>query len=132
MLSLFLHRTSAVRVNLSTAATTHGACWPGSASRGQCSCLTAGGSFGICPVSIHLCNWHQSSCCPHADSQSGWVCICSRTRGPIKQTLLKDWQIFPLPQLLLFFTSRSYEVLFSQCSNLGLCSMAWGSLPRCP
>ena len=80
------------------------------------------------------CDWHPSSCCPGGDSQSGWVCISSRTLG----ALLMDspWRpavssATPTP---LVCTTKSYEALFSWCLYPGLCGLASGcnhSLPRC-
>ena len=43
--------------------------------------------------------------------------------------------VYSTPQLLLIFTARGYESLFSQHWNSGLCGVAWGwdhSLPSCP
>ena len=80
------------------------------------------------------CNWHPSSCCPGSTSQSGWVCICSRTMGPFKWTLLRDWQFLPLLKPPLGFTARSYQALFFWHWNPGLCGLVWGwdsLLPRC-
>ena len=28
---------------------------------------------------LPICYWHPSTCCPGSESQSGWVCICSKS-----------------------------------------------------
>ena len=84
---------------------------------------------------LPIWNWHPSSCCPGAESQSGWVCTRSKTVRPFKWSLLKIQQFLPLSQSPLVFTARSYGDSSSQCWNSGLCSLAWGwnrLLPRYP
>ena len=64
-------------------------------------------------------NWHPFSCCPGSCSHSGKGCVHSRTMGPFQWIFLRDQQLLPPPQPPLFFTARSYEVLFPSAGTLG-------------
>ena len=72
---------------------------------------------------LPVCNWNPSSCCPGGESQSGWDCIHLSPCGPLKQTLLRNWQFLPLPQPPLVFTARSYGALSPGVGTLGC--MIW-------
>ena len=63
---------------------------------------------------------------PGAESQSGGFAYVLRPCGPFKQTLLRDWQFLPPPQLLMVFTARSFHALISWHWNPGLRGLACG------
>ena len=80
---------------------------------------------------LPVCDWHPSSSCPDADSQSGWGCVVLSLCGLLKWSVLKIQQFLPLPQTPLVFTARSYRDLSSWPWNPWRCSLAWDRLlPR--
>ena len=64
-------------------------------------------------------NWRPSSCCPAADSQVGGLVYILGLLGPLKQTLLRDWLFFPLPQPPQVFTARGFKALIPSPGTLG-------------
>ena len=109
--------------------------WRVGAKRGQCRCLASGGLSGTCPISSHFIHFLYATVTLLAIA----VVVVHRVGGfayvlglsvPFKRILLRQWQFLPLPKPPLVFTARSYETLFPQCWNPGLCSWPGAEIPH--
>ena len=83
-------------------------------------------SFQFLPI------W-PSSCCPGAESHSGWVCMSPKLIvGPLRGVSWESHSFFCHPQPPLIFTARSYGDLSSWHWNPGLDGLVSGWDPLLP